>query len=93
MKDSDLQALHVLLDNVQRDISTVIATVGQLREDLQQGDELKPCPFCGSSDHLNSFNDGRWVRIGCTNHNKTVLGPPCDNKDMAVLAWNRRVSV
>lgn len=54
--------------------------------------ELKPCPFCGSTDikvHGPYFIEDRYVMVKCNDCNcntaiyKTV--------DQAVEAWNRRV--
>lgn len=60
--------------------------------DLEYKEELKPCPFCGSSASLHS---------GTEDHEIVCSNPDCDaafiarsfsSIEEAIAAWNRRVS-
>ena len=55
--------------------------------------ELKPCPFCGESEHLVSVQDKTHVRGGgcyvicdfCE-----IAGPETGTEKSAVYCWNQR---
>lgn len=58
-------------------------------EDMDQ--ELKPCPFCGSTAELRDDGDEYypyWVNcnecVGCTGE--------CPTKELAIKAWNTRTN-
>ena len=51
--------------------------------------ELKPCPFCGSTDHhhIASVLNGR-SQVHCEYCGSE--GPVCESEASAIAAWNRR---
>lgn len=50
-------------------------------------EELKPCPFCGSKDILESGYQVNWI----TCLNCECDGPLEKTKQEAIKAWNKRV--
>jgi len=62
-----------------------------------EDDELKSCPFCGKKGTLVGFKgmigEKRWY-VHCKNSAckmKNVETYRYDNKNLAIVAWNRRV--
>ena len=57
--------------------------------------DLKPCPFCGSSDvHLMTFGihtDVRCLDCGCRTKTYLVSNWGTDGEQKAIEIWNRRV--
>ena len=57
-------------------------------------DELKPCPFCGSTESLSFVQPYREVVVRCNSGRAQGLdcgeGPPRGSREMAANAWNRR---
>lgn len=62
-------------------------------------DELKPCPFCGSAEHLSISSCGvlttdmpsRPHRVMCRHiDHDEVTGPVAYGRHQAIAAWNRR---
>lgn len=59
---------------------------------------LKPCPFCGSSEHLfiepdETGSGGQWVgpiHAGCCQHKGCGVSVVREEQDEAIAAWNTR---
>lgn len=55
-------------------------------------DGLKPCPFCGESNHISARGGAPdyaswWIECeGCLTE-----GPAAETKAEAIVAWNRRI--
>lgn len=63
--------------------------------------ELKPCPFCGTSDHLHIGPTGSMTsdmpsrphRVACLHvDHDAVIGPTAYGKQAAIAAWNTRAT-
>ena len=56
--------------------------------------KLKDCPFCGSSAQIGQFGtrESKGYFVICVNPYCLAETTPCDNKESAVDAWNRRVN-
>lgn len=62
---------------------------------LESGIELRPCPFCGSTDlHIETDSEPRsTVNVLCDNPDCEAEGPnQAFTADDAVIAWNRRIA-
>ena len=56
--------------------------------------ELKPCPFCGSTPRIieNKLNLKHIIyAVECDLDNHTVMFGWFDSEDEAIEAWNRRI--
>lgn len=53
--------------------------------------DLKPCPFCGSTE-VYRFKTGNRVRVECCNCSCQTNSYPDYGCDTAALHWNRRVT-
>ena len=51
-------------------------------------EELKPCPFCGSTEIYIDNPDTNCFYVGCANCG--VQGTTANKKELAVAYWNRR---
>ncbi|MDE7185750.1 MAG: Lar family restriction alleviation protein [Lachnospiraceae bacterium] len=71
-----------ILDEMELDAKVI----QEIKEEIQNKTELKPCPFCGENAYL--FIVHRKSQVSCTYcHASTAV-----YKDMgAVREWNRRV--
>ena len=62
---------------------------------MLQMSELKPCPFCGSRNHL-LFNNGFMAFVVCNNCGSSSRISLRENnpiyKESVIEAWNRRVA-
>ena len=53
-------------------------------------EELKPCPFCGSEAHIQTFHFRYRVGCGTTGCIAGRLNRAFDTPEEAAAAWNRR---
>lgn len=54
-------------------------------------EELKPCPFCGSTAHLHHART-IYPHVVCDSEACEACGPALYSPEAAIEAWNRRTN-